>query len=152
MAVHGVVRSTRDLDVFTMGRECLGGDFWQPLVRERIDVAVARGDADDPLAGVARLRRGAEFPVDVVVGKHGWQSRITERAREATIEDVAVPVAGVTDLILLKLFAGGPQDAWDITQLLEDADPATVIADVEGSLDDMPAESRALWGRIRAEG
>lgn len=152
MAVHGVVRSTRDLDLFTLDRQVLNQDFWRPLARERIDAVVARGQADDPLAGVARLRRGAESPVDVIVGRHAWQGRILQRARESTIEDVAVPVAGLADLVLLKLFAGGPQDAWDIVQLLADSDLATVIADVEGSLGELPPESRALWRRIRAEG
>lgn len=66
------------------------------------------------------------------------------------IDGVRVPVATVSDLILLKLYAGGPQDAWDIEQLLEiAADRADLEARAEAQLDALPAESRRLWSRIR---
>ncbi|HTF34813.1 MAG TPA: hypothetical protein VK714_14090 [Myxococcota bacterium] len=53
------------------------------------------------------------------------------------------------DLILLKLYAGGPQDAWDIDQLL-DVDPS-VVTDVEATLGSLPEECTLLWRRIRAQ-
>ena len=58
----------------------------------------------------------------------------------------SVEAAGPADLMLLKLFAGGPQDAWDIDQLL-DVVPAAV-PEVEASLAALPADCRSLWRRI----
>lgn len=70
----------------------------------------------------------------------------------AVIGATALAVHGVSaapaDLVLLKLYAGGPQDAWDIAQLL-DAAPA-IEPLVEASLGGLPAECAALWRRIRA--
>ncbi|MEK7702296.1 MAG: hypothetical protein AAB418_09855 [candidate division NC10 bacterium] len=111
-----------------------------------------KGDADDPLAGVVRITAGGEHPLDVVVGKSPWQAAVTAGAREALIEDVRVPVASRVDLILLKLYAGGPQDAWDIQQLLADPDGATLTAQVDASVTALPPEGRSLWARVRGAG
>ncbi len=149
MAVHGVTRSTRDVDLFTVAAESLDPGVWQPLRRAGVQVRVEKGDAGDPLAGVVRLSAPSEHPLDVIVGKSPWQAEITSRARTTTIEGVEVPVAAPADLILLKLYAGGPQDAWDIEQLLGGPERAAVTAEVEAVLDALPAEGRRLWARIR---
>ena len=112
MAVHGVTRSTRDLDLFTLERECLTPAYGQRLATAGIDVSIRPGDADDPLAGVVRVSVLDAPPVDVIVGKSPWQEPIVTAPVDAAIEGVSVPVARAADLILLKLYAGGPQDAW----------------------------------------
>ncbi len=152
MAVHGVSRSTRDVDLFTLAQECLDAEFWNALQATSVEVRVRKGDADDPLAGVVRITAGGEHPLDVVVGKSPWQAAVTAGAREALIEDVRVPVASRVDLILLKLYAGGPQDAWDIQQLLADPDGATLTAQVDASVTALPPEGRSLWARVRGAG
>ena len=152
MAVHGVTRSTRDLDLFTLERECLSPAYWQRLVTAGIDVSIRRGDADDPLAGVVRVSVVNAPPVDVIVGKSPWQEPIVTAPVDAAIEGVSVPVARTADLILLKLYAGGPQDAWDIAQLLSAAVGDATIDEVERRLDTLPPECRRLWARIRAGG
>ena len=63
---------------------------------------------------MVRFGAPGESPIDVVVGKFGWQRRVLERAEPMG----ELPVVRAADLILLKLYAGGPQDAWDIQQLL----------------------------------
>ncbi len=57
-------------------------------------------------------------------------------------------VVRAADLILLKLFAGGAQDAWDIQQLLEGEDRAELIEEVEKLLPELPAQAAKLWRRI----
>ena len=52
------------------------------------------------------------------------------------------------DLVLLKLFAGGAQDGWDIAQLLAGPDRASIAAGVGAELDDLPVRCRRLWNRI----
>jgi hypothetical protein len=63
-----------------------------------------------------RLTEGADRPVDIVVGKHAWQTRAIERAHRP---EAGAPVVQPRDLILLKLYAGGAQDVWDVRELVK---------------------------------
>lgn len=71
-----------------------------------------------------------------------------ERARPAVVQGSRVPAAQARDLIALKLFAGGAQDAWDIAQLLAGSDRAALIAAVSANIDDLPTHCRSFWERI----
>lgn len=151
MAVHGVTRGTRDLDILTLAPECLSSSTWTTLDAS-IGAYIQRGDTEDPLGGVVRFTVEGQQPVDLVVGKSGWQRDILARAQVSEIDGVRVPVATAFDLILLKLYAGGPQDAWDIEQLLEvAADRDALETQVEAELVFLPAECRRLWTRIRRD-
>lgn len=145
MALHGIVRATVDTDLMTVSKEVLSREFWEPL-DNRAAIEVRRGDYDDPLAGVVRLRHPEEKRVDVVVMKHRFAAEIIDRARLVN----EVRVAQLPDIVLLKLFAGGPQDAWDIAQVLASAD-AALITEIESRLPTLPHDVRSLWERIRAE-
>lgn len=150
MPVYGVARATHDSDVITVDRKVLSRDFWTAL--ENADVDVRRGDPFDPLAGVVRLKRPRERQVDVVVGKYIFIRDVIERAEVRVIGGVSLPVARLADLILLKLFAGGPQDAWDIGRLLESSSSSSsVVAEVESHISELPSDAQELWSRIRAE-
>ncbi len=149
MAVHGVTRSTRDLDLLTVAAECLAADFWHDVTAAGAHVDVRRGDAEDPLAGVVRVSASGHAPVDIVVGKARWHEAAFTRATEASIDGVTVPVAGVIDLVLLKLYAGGPLDAWDVEQLLHQPDHRAIVADIDVAVGALPPDSRALWARVR---
>ena len=150
MAVHGVGRSTRDIDLLTLSAEWIDAARWARLTDAGVKVSVARGNADDPLAGVIRFADTGERPVDLVVGRYRWQQRLLERAESAVYDGTRLPTALTRDLVLLKLFAGGSQDAWDIEQLLAGPDGDMLIADVTGDVEDLPAQCRALWRRILA--
>jgi len=150
MAVHGVSRSTRDLDVLVTDVACLTSGFWDRAKLPDVEIAIHPGDADDPLAGAVRLRsREGGGPLDVVVGRGGWLSAVLQRAADSDVDGVRVPVATRPDLILLKLYAGGPQDAWDIEQLLAGPGSHAVVVDVERELAVLPPAARQLWRRIR---
>ena len=60
--------------------------------------------------------------------------------------DLDLLVVAASDLVLLKLYAGGPQDAWDIDQLLN-VDPG-IAAQVEAGLGSLPADCADLWRSI----
>ena len=145
LALRGASRATLDRDLLTTDARVLDAAIWAPLRSDAIEVEVRRGDADDPLAGVVRFGADGERPVDLIVGRHGWQARIVERAEILDLGSVRVAVPSVADLVLLKLYAGGPQDAWDVSQLLARTDRAALVAEVELQLDDLPPEARALW-------
>jgi hypothetical protein len=151
LAVHGVARSTLDQDLLALEPGCLAPGLWEALRAEGVGVEIRRGDWSDPLAGLVRFAAPGERPVDLVVGKLAWQRRALDRARPFVAE--TPPVIAAADLILLKLYAGGPQDAWDIQQLLAvaDADRDHLIREVERELTDLPAGCSELWRRIRDE-
>lgn len=148
MAARGVGRATRDVDLLTLSTVGLDHAWWTPLSDAGVSVSVVRGDADDPLAGVVRFEQDGERPVDLVVGRYRWQRRVLERAAPAVIGAASLPTALERDLVLLKLYAGGSQDAWDIEQLLACPDREALIAAVAADIDDLPARSRKLWKRI----
>ena len=148
MAVHGVARSTRDIDLLTLSAACIDGTRWERFSDSGVRVSIARGAAGDPLAGVIRFDQAGERPVDLVVGRHRWQQRLLDRAEPAVACGTRLPTALARDIVLLKLFAGGSQDAWDIEQLLAGPDRESLVADVTGDIEDLPAPCRALWRRI----
>jgi hypothetical protein len=145
LSAYGVNRATVDLDLFTTDTSCLEPDFWAGLQRRGIVVEVRKGDLTDPLAGVVRFQVPGESAIDVVVGKHTWQTKILERAE---------PIGGTlvvraADLVLLKLYAGGLQDAWDVQQLLARPFREELIREVELRLSDLPARCQELWKKVR---
>lgn len=82
-------------------------------------------------------------------GRKAWQSAVIDRARSLHLVDLDLPVAEAADLVLLKLYAGGPQDLWDIQQLLETSDGSRIIADVDTRIFELATEHRRLWQRVR---
>jgi len=148
LAVHGVPRATADLDLLSVDARCLDEAWWaaSPSRPASVTVDVRVGDAADPLAGVARFVAPAAPSLDLIVGRPGWQADVVGTARMRQIAGEPVPVVEPAGLVLLKLYAGGPQDAWDVAQLL-DAAPATESL-VERDVHRLPADSIALWRRI----
>jgi hypothetical protein len=146
LALHGVSRSTHDIDLLATDPSCLIPDLWASL--ESAEVEIRKGGLDDPLAGVVRFTAPGDSPVDLVVGKARWQAAALTRAENRCFADVELPVLRAADLILLKLYAGGPQDAWDIVQLLAASDEQRLSAEIESHLGALPAPAVSLWRRI----
>lgn len=144
LALHGVSRSTLDIDLLATDRRLLERTFWTTLPAS-VTMDIRAGDAVDPLAGVVRFRAAGERDVDIIVGKTEWQAAILTRAQPARRGGRDLPTARVEDLILLKLYAGGSQDRWDIEQLLARPDRATLMTLVEERLPGLPPAAERLW-------
>jgi hypothetical protein len=149
LAAHGTSRSTVDIDLLAVDPSCLDPRLWAGLRNSGVAVDLRRGDDSDPLAGVVRFTAAADRPVDLVVGRSAWQRSAVERAEPGRFGSVTMPILRAADLILLKLFAGGPQDAWDIAQLLAAGDRRALAADVERRLPDLPPTAASLWRTLR---
>jgi hypothetical protein len=145
LAARGVARSTFDIDLLATDHRVLEDQTWLEL-RAAASVDIRRGDLDDPLGGVTRIVFAAERPIDVVVGKHAWQARAIERAEHLM---VGPPVVLARDLILLKLYAGGAQDLWDIRELLQQHD-RVLESEVTADLSALPAELQHRWDSVRS--
>ena len=150
LAIRGVSRATLDRDLMTTDPHVLDEKLWKALSETGVRIDIRHGDDDDPLAGVVRIRAARERPIDLIVGRYPWQTRILKRSETLKVGDHDVAVPRTADLILLKLYAGGPQDAWDIAQLLETETRIALAEEVETLLPDLPAEACQLWRRILA--
>ncbi len=153
MATYGISRSTGDIDLLTTDTAVFKEGSWDRLRGSGASIDIRRGDYDDPLAGVIRISDDRELPVDLVVGRFQWQQEIVERASRLVVgpagDSVELAVARAADLILLKLYAGGLQDLWDIRQLLDN--DRSLEAEVQALVGQLPAESLPLWRRVLAE-
>lgn len=147
LAVHGVSRSTLDQDLLVTDVRALEHGLWAIL--SDVSVDVRRGDADDPLAGVVRIAAQDERDVDVVVGRHSWQRDIVEEAALVALPAGSLPVVAPAGLVLLKLYAGGPQDLWDVVQLRAISGSELDEA-VSRRLAALPAAAREAWRRVTA--
>lgn len=144
LAIHGVSRSTIDLDLLTTDTVVLDASCWRELP-QAVQADIRRGEDDDPLAGVVRLRTTGERDVDVVVGRGQWQRALLDRSLRVPTADGELPVVTPADLVLLKLYAGGNQDKWDIEQLLALDGAARLKAEIEERLSVLPSHAQRLW-------
>ncbi len=153
VAARGHPRSTLDIDFLTTDASVLRDEFWDALRSEGATVEVRKGDLDDPLRGVVRIVLPDRKMADVVVAKYRWQDRVIDRAEALDIGGMTlpIPVPLTSDLILLKLFAGGPQDVSDIRSLLDGPDREEIIAAVRAHIGELPEECTELWEAIVVE-
>lgn len=152
LSAVGASRSTADLDFLVVEGEVLAETFWSGRLPPGASVRIRTGGPEAPLAGLIRISRAGDRPVDLVVGRDAWQREILSRAPLLPFLGDRVPIALASDLVLLKLYAGGLQDAWDIQQLLaSDAKLASAVApQVEARLGALPRRCRELWDDLRA--
>ena len=148
LAIHGISRSTLDIDLLVTDRSVLEAAFWGTLP-PTVARAIRPGDSTDPLAGVIRFRAIGERDVDIVIGRSAWQTQILARAEPTQRGGREIPTARADDLILLKLYAGGSQDRWDIEQLLAGPDRPVLIEAVERLLTQLPMDAQQLWRTLR---
>jgi hypothetical protein len=150
MAARGYPRFTVDLDLLTADDRVLDPATWTSLEREGAVVEPRRGDADDPLGGVVHILLADGTDVDIVVAKWKWEAEVIERADPMSILGVPIRVARTSDLILLKLAAGGYADLQDAAALLAMGESGTVIRDVNAHVDDVRPDVRQVWRDLLA--
>ena len=148
MAVHGVSRSTLDIDLLAIDGRVLQSQTWTPLSHQSISLEIRFGDVQDPLRGVVRFEADGQRPIDLIVGCGGWQTIILSRPAKGFVGGIELPVAGKPDLVLLKLYAGGPQDLWDIRQLLDTDPSGAVQAEVDKALVGLPQSMHKAWNQV----
>lgn len=146
-ALAAPCRALRGCRPMTLLGEVVGLLSADGIPRAGATVDIRHGDAEDPLAGVIRITSAGTRPVDIIVGRHAWQGRAVARA-EPGVD--APPVVTAIDLVLLKLYAGGTQDLWDVRELLRSTDAEALIDAVDRELRTLPAAMRAAWSTARS--
>jgi hypothetical protein len=149
--MRGYVRATLDYDFLTTDPRVLDPSSWRDLAVQGVVVDCRRGDLDDPVAGVARLTFENGDQADVLVAKWKWEAAIIARAEPIEVDGRTIPVPVTSDLILLKLAAGGVMDLQDATILLRAGDRERLVAEVEGHLGELDADAESAWGRVKAD-
>jgi hypothetical protein len=151
LAARGYVRQTADIDLMTADFGALDESLWTDLRDEGARVEVRKGDFDDPLAGVVRIQSD-DNSIDVVVVRARWQKEVIDRAEAMPFGISMLNVVRASDLILLKLFAGGYGDLHDIHRLLDNPSRADLISQVNQSLVELSEEMRQRWQQLLSEG
>jgi hypothetical protein len=146
LAARGIARSTYDIDLLATDVRVLRDELWNEVRGGGVSVDVRRGDEDDPLLGVVRLEAPPERPVDIIVGRHAWQADAIARAER--VPD-GPPIVTAPDLILLKLYAGGALDLWDVRELLSLPDGEAFAVRVAADLEHLPRPMRERWDEVR---
>jgi hypothetical protein len=147
VAMRGHPRLTVDYDFLTTDRRVFDLDAWSSLQEKGATIDVRKGDPDDPLAGVVHIAL-EEREADVVVAKWKWELAVIERAERLTLQGVQVPVPRTSDLILLKLSAGGYLDLQDVHALLHAGDREQLTREVDQFIGALSADARESWKRI----
>ena len=144
MAARGYPRFTVDIDLLTSDTRVLDPSLWAPLIEAGAAVDPRKGDADDPLGGVVHILLSDGTDVDLVVAKWKWEAAVIERAEPMRVAGTEIKVPRMSDLILLKLAAGGYTDLHDAAALLALTDDRT-ISEIERHIADVRPDVRAVW-------
>ncbi len=147
VAMRGHPRLTVDYDFLTTDRRVFDRDVWSRLQEKGATIDVRKGDPDDPLAGVVHIALDAR-EADVIVAKWTWEQAVIERAEQLTLQGVDVPVPRTSDLILLKVVAGGYLDLQDVHALLHAGDREQLIREVDQVIGALPADAQESWKRV----
>jgi hypothetical protein len=151
MAVRGYPRFTVDVDLITSDDRVLEPARWTELEHTGATVEPRRGDADDPLGGVVHILLADGTDVDLVVAKWKWEADVIERADAIVIAGSPIRVARTSDLILMKLAAGGYGDLQDAAALLAIADGDAIVREVETHVGEVRPDVRHLWRDVSAD-
>ena len=150
VALRGFPRATIDIDFLTTEPKVLDAATWQDLVANGALVECRRGDAEDPLAGVTTIEFLDATIVDVILARWKWEAEVIARAEPMRIGSVTLPVPRTSDLILLKLAAGGSLDLRDAAALLALGDRDALIGEVETRLPEVRPDVSAAWHEVLA--
>lgn len=153
--LYGVARLTADVDVTARAPTGTPAAAWIATIEQH---GFERRFSDPAFAEQSRViplvHRRTGLAVDIVLSGPGLEDEFLSRAVTRAIDDVAIPVVDVSDLVILKVLAGRPKDAEDVVSLLrvhgDTIDTARVrhvlmmLEKALGQSDLMPAFDRAL--------
>ncbi len=150
LAARGYPRFTVDVDLMTTAAWILDEDPWATLYAAGASVERRRGDIDDPLAGVVHVLLPDGTDIDIVLAKWQWEADVITRAEPMHLRpDLVIRVPLSSDLILLKLSAGGSLDLRDAATLLS-GDRERLIDEVEAKLRKVRPDVQRQWQDVLA--
>lgn len=115
-AAWGVPRATHDIDFVLVA-----GSTDHRKIAEAIGAQFRAGDPSDPLRGVFHLTidtKDQSIPIQLILLPARWTDAVLNGLQTLPILDCSVPVVSWQTLVLLKLYAGSPQDLMDAEAIL----------------------------------
>lgn len=123
LAAHGYARSTEDIDFGVAIPTAEFRELFLHLERSGFRGRLNEADGADPLGGVVTLEEAQSRPVQIInfdnspAGGFPALVRSAEQ-RAAKLEGLPGKLVTPEDLVLFKLYAGGPKSHLDIVELL----------------------------------
>ncbi|MEO8035822.1 MAG: hypothetical protein ABI837_15405 [Acidobacteriota bacterium] len=148
VGARGYPRMTLDYDFLTSDDRVLKPETWKDLEQNGASIDPRKGDHDDPLGGVVHIEFSSGVEVDIVLAKWKWETEIIERSEPLDVGGVVVPVPVTSDLILLKLSAGGPIDLQDVIALLS-MDRDKLVREVDEKVAGVLPDVVSTWERMK---
>jgi Nucleotidyl transferase AbiEii toxin, Type IV TA system len=116
VSAWGIPRATHDID-FVLAL----GSAEAASLAAHLHAEFHAGESDDPLRGVFRMSVTVDHlsvPVQLVLLPPAWNTVVFAHVESLPVFGCTVRVVSWQALILLKLYAGGPQDLLDARQIL----------------------------------
>ncbi len=116
VAAWGVPRATHGLDFAV----ALGSADPTALSRS-LNARFEAGEDDDPLRGVFQTTvtiESVSIPIQIIILPAAWNAIIFKDVQPLSVYGREIPVVSWQSLVLLKLYAGAPQDLLDAQQIL----------------------------------
>ena len=104
------------------------GSTDQRRIAEATGAQFRAGDPSDPLRGVFHLTIDAKaqaIPIQLILLPTRWTDAVLNGLQTLSILDCSAPVVSWSTLVLLKLYAGSPQDLTDAEAVLAVRQPTT---------------------------
>jgi hypothetical protein len=154
LGLHGAPRNTGDLDLIACDDRLFERSTWKPLADAGFEIDIRVGDAEDSLAGVVRIAPESLLPTDVIMPKGRWVRTLLDRSvasgRRVRVAGVELLLVEPADLVLTKLYAGGPTDHHDIIDLLaHHAELERLVAAIDERVTEQPARCARSWSELR---
>jgi predicted nucleotidyltransferase len=127
VSIWGVIRATQDIDFIAdcdpspIGNIPLRAKIQSFLKAQDCSAEWRVGATDDPIPLLLHVELAANFhdmSADILWAHRNWQREALQRVVVVDFDGESIPVLHPEDLILMKIDAGGPQDLFDVEQLL----------------------------------
>jgi hypothetical protein len=148
VAAWGVQRATQDIE-FAVAIGTKNAEELAQFLNGRYEA----GGADDPLRGVIRTTvptGSISVPVQLIVLPDTFTEAVFQQVTTLSFMNRTVPMVGWERLVILKLYAGGPQDVFDARQILKVRQPSENELRAVSDLADRLG-IRAEWTALSAE-
>jgi hypothetical protein len=119
LAFWGVIRSTSDIDFLVDATSSAMKHQAEVWAQQGWHVQYRPSVFGDPLGDVMNIVH--DFQAQLIQAIHDHELSALHRVHHVSWFNTRVPVVDVNDLVLMKGYAGGPQDWLDIERLLQQA-------------------------------
>ena len=117
-SIHGLVRASVDADAVLSLASKRAPDLRKMFADAGFETELRVGDLDDPISALLQLTDSFRNRVDLLIGLRGLELEAFSRAVAVPFQGMSLRVIGPEDFVAMKVFAGGPQDLADATNVI----------------------------------